>query len=162
MKFETTRFGEVDVLPEDIYVFPEGLLGFPDCTRYTFIDSDGTEPFRMMQSLDNSNLAFVIIEPAMVFPKYAFDITKEDLKYLKASAIEGLIVYAIVTMASDLKDVTVNLQGPLVVNNETRLGHQFVLVHTDYTTREKLLQTEEGVEESKEAVIQKQAVKEAV
>ncbi|MBU3914640.1 flagellar assembly protein FliW, partial [bacterium] len=50
-----------------------------------------------------------------------------------------LLVFCIVTMSRDIQEVTVNLQGPLVINPKQKLGHQFVLVETEYTTREKLL-----------------------
>ena len=63
MKFETTRFGQIEVNSEDIVIFPDGLLGFPDCSKYTLIDEDRAAPFRMLQSLEKSDLAFVVIDP---------------------------------------------------------------------------------------------------
>ena len=139
MKFDTTRFGQIEVKPEDIMIFPDGPLGFPDCTRFTFVDEERAAPFRMLQSLDNSSLAFVVIDPLIARPDYHFDVTVDDLKLIKADSTENLLVYSIVTMNRNIHDVTVNLQGPLVINPKQKLGHQFVLIETDYTTREKLL-----------------------
>ena len=68
MKFDTTRFGQIDVKPEDMVIFPDGPLGFPDCTRFTFIDEERAMPFRMLQSLDNSALAFVVVDPLISCP----------------------------------------------------------------------------------------------
>lgn len=162
MKFETTRFGQIEVKTEEIVVFPDGPLGFPDCTRFTLIDEERAQPFRMLQSLDNPSLAFVVINPQVVRNNYKFQVTKEDLKYVKATDIDSLEVYAIVTMARDVKDITVNLQGPLVINYEHRLGHQFVLVDSDYTTREPLVAEHEEASHTnagtKDAVIHKKAV----
>lgn len=162
MKFETTRFGQVEVKNEEIIVFPDGPLGFPDCTRFTLIDEERAQPFRMLQSLDNPSLAFVVINPQVVRQNYKFQVTKEDLKYVKATSVDSLEVYAIVTMARDVKDITVNLQGPLVINYEHRLGHQFVLVDSDYTTREPLVaeaeESAKGNSGTKDAVIRKKAV----
>ena len=141
MKFETTRFGSIEVKSEDILIFPEGPLGFPDCTRFTLIEEEKSHPFRMLQSLDNPALAFVVVDPLVVRPDYHFNVTLNDLKLIKADDTESLVVYTIVTMAKEIKDVTVNLQGPLVINPEARLGHQFVLIDSDYTTREPLLQS---------------------
>lgn len=139
MKFDTTRFGQIDVNSEEIIIFPDGPLGFPDCTRFTFIDEERAVPFRMLQSLDNPALAFVVVDPLISCPKYHFDVTLDDLKLIKANSTEDLTVYAIVTMNRNIHEVTVNLQGPLVINANQRLGHQFVLVDSDYNTREKLL-----------------------
>ncbi len=140
MKFDTTRFGQIDVKSEDIIIFPDGPLGFPDCTRFTFIDEDRAVPFRMLQSLDNPALAFVVIDPLVARSDFHFDVTVDDLKMIKTDTTDNLLVYCIVTMSRDIQEVTVNLQGPLVINPTQKLGHQFVLVETEYTTREKLLQ----------------------
>ncbi|MGK0289180.1 MAG: flagellar assembly factor FliW [bacterium] len=156
MKFETTRFGTINVLPEDIITFPEGPLGFPECTQFTFLDEPGTAPFRMMQSLDNATLAFVVVDPLAVRSDYAFNVTKEDLSKIKATETQGLMVYCIVTMAKDLQDVTVNLQGPIIFNPDSRLGHQYVLIDTEYTTREKLISNaEEGNEKPSDVKVSK-------
>jgi flagellar assembly factor FliW len=93
----------------------------------------------MLQSLDNPALAFVVVDPLIARPDYHFDVTVEDLKLIKAESTENLLVYSIVTMNRNIHEVTVNLQGPLVINPKQKLGHQFVLIETEYTTREKLL-----------------------
>lgn len=144
MKFDTTRFGQIEVKPEEIIVFPEGPLGFPDCTRFTLVDEEKAAPFRMLQSLDNPSLAFVVLDPLVIKGDYHFNVTPDDLKLVKAETTDDLVVYAIVTMARELTDVTVNMQGPLVINPKKQIGHQFVLVDSEYSTREPLLQSEEG------------------
>ena len=146
MRFETSRFGEIHVSSDQIFVFPEGLLGFANCTRYTFVSEEGTAPFKMMQSLDNPSLAFVVVDPLIVKTDYNFQVTQEDLVKIKAKDVDGLVVYAIVTLAGALKDATVNLLGPLIINPSTRLGHQFVLMDEAYTTREPLLRNREQLE----------------
>ncbi|OGH04471.1 MAG: hypothetical protein A2600_04235 [Candidatus Lambdaproteobacteria bacterium RIFOXYD1_FULL_56_27] len=148
MKFETTRFGAIEVENENILIFPEGPLGFPECTRFTLIEEEKSHPFMMLQSLDLPTLAFVVLDPLVVRPDYHFNVTLNDLKLIKATETENLLVYCIVTMAKEIKDVTVNLQGPLVINPGTKLGHQFVLVDSDYTTREPLLQSIESREDN--------------
>jgi len=139
MKFETTRFGSIEINSDEVFIMPEGPLGFPDCTRFVFIEEDGTHPFRMMQSLDKPSLAFVVVDPLMVKNDYTFSVTKNDLKQIKADDVEALHVLAIVTMAQEFKNITVNLQGPIVINTQARLMNQFVLVNSPYTTKEKLL-----------------------
>ena len=146
MKFDTTRFGQIEVKSEEIVTFPDGPLGFPDCTRFTLIDEERAQPFRMLQSLDNPALAFVVVDPLVIRTDYHFNVTPDDLKLVKTDSPDGLQVYAIVTMARDVRDVTVNLQGPLVINMEARLGHQYVLVDAEYTTKESLIQHPEELE----------------
>lgn len=160
MKFDTTRFGQIEVQPEQIIVLPDGPLGFPDCTRFTLVDEEKAAPFRMLQSLDNPSLAFVVLDPLVIKKDYYFNVTKDDLKLVKAETTDDLMVYAIVTMAKELTDVTVNLQGPIVINAKKQIGHQFVLVDSEYNTREPLLQAEEGAttQEIHEETTQQKAV----
>ena len=47
-------------------------------------------------------------------------------------------VYVIVTMSKEMKDVTINLQGPLLFNLEKRLGLQFIIPDGKYSTRHLL------------------------
>ena len=140
MKFNTTRLGEIEVNDEDIMIFPEGVLGFPDSTRFTFIDGERAAPFRMLQSLDNPALAFVVVNPLIARSDYHFDVTVDDLNIFEIESIDYLTVYSIVTMARNINDITVNLQGPIIMNLNKRIGHQFVLVNTKYTTQERLIQ----------------------
>ena len=152
MKFDTTRFGQIEVKSEDVVNFSEGLLGFPDCKKFTMIADEGSKPFKMLQSLDNPALAFVVIDPVIAQPNYHFNVTPDELKNIKTKNTEELEVYVIVTMATNVKDVTVNLQGPLVISSHNKLGHQFVLVNTPYTTREKLLWSDEDIAQEEGAV----------
>ena len=139
MKFETFRYGTINIQPEDIYTFPEGLLGFPNCNRFTLIDEESAAPFRILQSLDISNLAFVVIDPLIVKPDYHFKLTLDDLKVIKTNKVENVSVYSIVNLAKDIKQATINLQGPLVLNSKEHLGHQFVLFDESYSVSEKLV-----------------------
>lgn len=141
--YETTRFGQIDVKDEDVITIPDGPLGFSDCTRWTFVDEDKAVPFRMLQSLDNMKLAFCVLDPLVARPDYAFNVTADDLKLIKATITQGLHVYCIVALSPKIEDVTINLQGPLVFNTINKLGAQFVLINSEYTTREKLHKPQE-------------------
>ena len=140
MKYETTRFGKIEVKNDDIIVFPEGILGFPESTDFVFIDDEKSAPFRMLQSLDNPRLAFVLIDPLFARPDYQFDVTWENLGMIRAESTDDLVVYSIVTMARNVDDVTLNLQGPIIINPKERIGCQFVLMDNEHSTRERLIQ----------------------
>ena len=62
MKIQTTRFGEIDVRDDDIYNFPEGMLGFGAFKKYFTLNNPSGGPFEWLQSLNAPNLAFVVCE----------------------------------------------------------------------------------------------------
>ncbi len=138
MKVKTTRFGKIDVKEEQVITLAEGMLGFSECSRYTLMDDEIGEPFMWMQSLDIPSLAFVVIDPAIILPSYHFSVKKDQIKNLDTDNVDDLQVYVIVTMAANILDVTVNLQGPLVVNKNKRVGLQVVLNDPNFSTRHPL------------------------
>ena len=138
MKVQTTRFGTIDVQESQVLTLVEGMLGFSECHRYVLMDDEIGEPFMWMQSLDIPSLAFVVIDPAIILPSYHFSVKKDQIKALETNSVEDLQVYVIVTMAANILDVTVNLQGPLVLNKKKRVGQQIVLNDPNFSTRHPL------------------------
>jgi flagellar assembly factor FliW len=59
-----TKSGEVvNISEKQVYTFPNGLLGFENFKKFALIESE-YEPFFWLQSLDEKNLAFLLIDPA--------------------------------------------------------------------------------------------------
>ncbi len=114
---------------QELY-FPAGLLGFPACFRYkleSFNSGTGGEsPFFMLNSLDQ-DLSFPLIHPDSIALRYQFPVDPELLSALAAGAPDELVPLLIVTVRERLEDITLNLQGPLVVNPASSLGLQLVI-----------------------------------
>ena len=63
MKVETYLFGAVEVSPEKVITFPNGLVAFEDNKRFMLAhESDKGQPASYtLQSLDDAGLAFQIV-----------------------------------------------------------------------------------------------------
>ena len=128
MKCISSRFGTFDVKEETVLRFPSGLLGFPDQHRYVILDHDTDAPFKWLQSMDEPELAFVIIDPALFHSSYRLEFTREALEEVEGGEGEEMTLAVILTIPSDDPGrVTANLRGPLLVNPRTRLCKQLVL-----------------------------------
>ena len=138
MLIQTSRFGEIEVEDNQIITFPSGLVGFSEDLRFVIREDDAAAPFLWLQSVDSNGLAFVMIEPHVSVSNYELELTQDHLKKLDAKKIEELRVFVLVTMAKEMKDVTINLQGPLLFNPEKRLGLQFIIPDGKYSTRHLL------------------------
>ena len=159
MKVNTTRFGTLDVPEDQVITLVDGLLGFAESTRFTLIADEVGEPFKWIQCLDQPSLAFVVIDPGPVLSEYHFSVKKDQIKAIETDQVEDLQVYVIVTMAADILDVTVNLQGPIVVNKKNRLGVQLVLSDPKFNTRHALFTNQpENEVEFTEAIKQENRV----
>ena len=138
MLIQTSRFGEIEVEENQIITFPSGLVGFSEDHKFVIREDAAAAPFLWLQSVDNNGLAFVMIEPHVSVSNYEPELTQEHLNKLDAKSIEELRVYVLVTMAKEMKNVTINLQGPLLFNLEKRLGLQFIIPDGKYSTRHLL------------------------
>ena len=136
MEIETTRFGHVEIDENLIITLPEGILGFEDCKRYIILDHvDKESPFKWFQSIDDPSLAFVITDPLIFVPDYKAKIHKEELKGIELSDATKALIVVIVNIKRDHSEITINLQGPLVINPEKKLAKQAIMRTDDYSVR---------------------------
>jgi flagellar assembly factor FliW len=126
MTIQTTRFGEIEVAPENIVEFPEGLLGLHRFQRYVMIQRNNS-PLSWMQSMDLPELAFLVADPQVFLSDYSAQVGAAELATLGNPDPAKLVVKVICTVPEDPKDATVNLRAPLIIDPETRKGKQVVL-----------------------------------
>ena len=139
MKMKTTRFGEIEVREDEVLTFPQGLLGFGHLRKYALRPNPKGGPFQWLQSLEDGSVAFVVVEPREFFVDYVVTLGADDLAPLKLADPADAKVLAIVTVTPDPRNITANLQGPVVLNPKERLALQFILTVPGITTRHALV-----------------------
>ncbi len=138
MKIETDRFGQIEVSEKDILHLPNGIIGFPECKRVLLFDHQCPDsPFRWLQSVDQSELAFVVIDPFDLVPDYPIEQLRKYLPDNEKSSTD-LAVAAITTVPPSPAPVTVNLVAPIVFDAISRMGIQVVLPDNRFKTRHVL------------------------
>lgn len=137
MVIETSRFGSVEVDETRLIEFSKGILGFPDETRYALIQTGEESSFYWLQSVDRPELAFVVCDPRPFVPDYRVPIRADELAQLGLEDPADAQVFVIVNKVDET--LTGNLQGPLVINCQTRAARQLVLSDRRYTTRHTLM-----------------------
>jgi len=136
MKLNTKNFGELDIDEEKVIAFPEGLPGFEAEKEFIIINNEDEEnPFCWLQSVSNPDLAFVIVNPFLIFTDYTVDLPETVQEKLKIKDEKDVAVYSIVVVPEDLTKMTANLLGPIVINARERLGKQVILDDSRYTTK---------------------------
>jgi flagellar assembly factor FliW len=137
MEIETSRFGTITVEDERVMTFPNGLLGFPNHTRFALIQTGTENYFFWLQSVDEANLAFVITDPTIFFKDYDVPVREECQTELRIAGSPLVQIFVICNKVGEW--LTGNLLGPLVVNTENKLAQQIVLTDKKWTTRQPLL-----------------------
>ena len=138
LKIKNSRFGEIDFEEKQIVTFPDGILGFEELKRFGVITIEEYKPFQWLTSLDDPELVFPIISPVFVSSIYSPELNRNDMETLKATNPDELAIFTIVTFGEDIKEATVNLKGPVLINAKKRLGKQMILNSDDYPTRQLL------------------------
>lgn len=139
MKVKTNRFGELDVPRDKIIHMPLGILGFQNSYNYFILDHSEDSPFKWLQSADEPDLAFVIIDPYVFKPDYNIEVTSDDLVPIQTNTVDEIVVAVLVSIHGDPRMMTGNLLAPLLVNYKKMLGMQVVLNNSNYTTRVNIL-----------------------
>lgn len=138
MLIDTSRFGQVDVDENRIIHFPKGLLGFARYTHYVLLEAGPNSHFWWLQSIQTPDLAFVVTDPSLFVPTYQVPLRIEQLADIGITRQDEAQVFVIVNKRGNL--LTGNLQGPLIVNVNSRLGEQLVLSDRRFTTRVPLIE----------------------
>lgn len=141
-KIKTTRFGELDVSEDLTIRMTKPILGFENLLAYVLVDTGDFEPFKWFQAVDNADVAFVLVNPHLFFPDYVIEVNPREIDELELDSIEDLITYVIVSIPKNFVNMTVNLQGPVLINPVKRLAKQLVLVDSDYSIRQPLFDAE--------------------
>ena len=143
MDIDTTRFGRMEVNEERILTFPRGLLGFPSHQRFALIQTGEENYFFWLQSVDDPSLAFVVTDPSIFFKDYQVALKEETQQELVLDDMGFAQIFVICNKVGDW--LTGNLQGPLVINAQNRIGQQVVLNDRKWTTRQPLLRLQAEV-----------------
>ena len=131
MKFNSKQLGELDFEKDQIIFFNQGLLGFEHLTKFLLVNLEETLPFEWLVSLEESMIAFPIINPVNIVPDYTIQLEKENTLEGFLKSPESNVVYNIVNFSKN--DPTINLRGPIIINEKEKCGKQMVLNDDRYS-----------------------------
>ena len=137
MIIQTKYFDKVEINEADIIKFQNGLPGFLDEKQFVLMNLEDTV-FQVLQSVETQALAFIVVNPFQFKSDYEFVLDNQVVEQLKIESDEDVTILSIVTLKNSLKESTVNLKAPLVINVEIKEGKQYIIQKTDYTTKESI------------------------
>ncbi|MDR0390158.1 MAG: flagellar assembly protein FliW [Spirochaetaceae bacterium] len=138
MKVETRAFGLIDVDERQKITVPKGLFGFESFTEYVILDAENP-PFFWLQATAARDIAFILIDPFLFRPDYELDINDSVLAEIGITEPGHALIFCVVTIPGNGTPVTANLQGPLVINKETKIGCQAILADQRWKTKHDIM-----------------------
>lgn len=138
MKIDTKIFGEIEIAESKVITFENGIIGFPDLKRFALLHDEekGTDVgIRFMQSLDEPGFALPVMDPLIVKPDYDPEVDDELLAGAGHITPDNILVLVTATVPSDLTKMSVNLQGPFVINVDENKACQVIVERGDYPVK---------------------------
>lgn len=125
--FESKLLGPLAVPEHQICDFHQGLFGFPEAHRFALLPAE-REAFFWLQSQEFEALTFLLIDPFAFVEGYSVDLGPKDIGELMPEDASEIAVLAILTLPNEPGgSATANLQGPLALNHNKRIGKQLAL-----------------------------------
>ncbi|MCL4492059.1 MAG: flagellar assembly protein FliW [Nitrospirae bacterium] len=134
MKFNTTRFGEIDIDEGKIITFPLGIPGFTELKRYVLLDYK--EPIRWLHAVDDPDVAFIVTDPFTLFPDYNLKLDDEEENFLGIKDPAYVVVLVILTASES--NLTANLKAPIVFNASNLKAAQILIDDERYSFKAPL------------------------
>ncbi|MCR4650187.1 MAG: flagellar assembly protein FliW [Lachnospiraceae bacterium] len=138
MRIITKIFGEIDIADEKIIHFPGGIVGFPDLTDFALIhDSEKGvgSAIQWMQSMQEPAFAMPVMNPLVVDPDYNPVVEDDLLAPIGGINPESVLVLVTLTVPKDIKNMSVNLQAPFVINADKCKACQVIVDSDQYPVR---------------------------
>lgn len=137
----TEKFGELEIEKDLIFNFVSPIIGFNDLKEYALIDYKPDSPFKWLQSIEDTSLAFPVTLCSFFGIDYQFDIPDEEAQKLEIESADDVFVCNIATIpAINPEGATVNLLAPVVVNLANRKAMQLILKDNKFEVRHKLFE----------------------
>ena len=141
MLIQTKYFGEIDLTEEKIITLERELFGFEEYKKYTILydceKKDGAN-ISWFQSVDEPTLALPVINPLLVKEDYNPVVEDELLSGIGEISEENLVILLTMTVPADIKEMSVNLKAPIIINADTRKGVQLIVENQDYEVKYKI------------------------
>lgn len=124
MKIQSRDFGAVEIDASDIVTFVQPIFGFENYTRFVFLHDQDNSHIAWLQSLEDENLCFIVVDPEVVVDTYHPELPAETAALLGG---EDCMLWLIMVVAQKFSESTVNLKSPIVLNPASRQAAQVLL-----------------------------------
>lgn len=114
LTIESSRFGQVEIDPETVIEFPDGLIGLGG-SRWALLTNDPGSPFTWLHCIDDPSVSLPVCDPHRFFSDFSVQVTDEDGERLGIDESTQVDVYVTVVSAERLSDFTANQKAPILI-----------------------------------------------
>lgn len=128
MQITTRLFGKIEVDENKIICFENGIVGFPECRKFTLVfDEEEKKSISWLQSVDEPEFALPVMDPLLVKQNFNPKVEHELLKSLGELTPENTYVLVTVTAPKQIEELSVNLRAPIIINVDNCKAAQIII-----------------------------------
>lgn len=124
---------------KEIIKFTKAIPGFEGLENFIIKEVDEESAFKIMQSLEDASLGFVLISPFDIKENYEVKLSEDLIKRLEIKEPTDVALYSMVTLNSKVENITANLRAPLVININSQKGEQFIIDKEAYKIKHPIM-----------------------
>jgi len=133
MKFNTSRFGEIDIQEDRIFEFSTPIIGFDLLKKFAILDFKQDGIFKWLQSTEDSSVAFPLVSMYTMNTNYSIDLPDTFVELLDIKNVESLLIMNIASIPHENPHgTTVNLLAPIIFNLDNMKAGQVILTGSGY------------------------------
>jgi flagellar assembly factor FliW len=125
MLINTSRFGSVEIEPDDILLFSQGVFAWESHRHWVLLADADNAGIAWLQSLSDPQVALPLVSPRRFVPGYQVRLARSQLTPLELAALDHAFVLTV--LSKNQGYVTVNLRSPVIINLDRRIGRQVIV-----------------------------------
>lgn len=114
------------------FVFPKGINGFEEHTRFRLMPQDDSLQLYKLESGLDASVAFWVAQPSAFNMNYCFILTQAELDCLQIERPDELLILVILQKDADNQPfIKGTMNSPLLINRTKNIGMEKLLIYVD-------------------------------
>ena len=131
VNLQSVLLGPLQIRADTIISFAAGLPGFAQLRDFALVETQ-RDDLVWLQSVDLPELTFLLADPFALVAGFEVDIPASDLAAMGATDQRDALLVLVIAQLDGGHPTSANLQSPVVIDRDRRLGRQVVLPDSRY------------------------------
>lgn len=120
---------------DEVWAFPDGLLGVGGPHQFALVPLPGAEPFELLCSAEESTFGIVLVDPRRLVPDYVLALPPDEIRPIAEADPDRLEIRVPVRLPDGSTPMSLNLKGPILLSPRERIGVQRISSDDDHPVR---------------------------
>ena len=132
---QSTLYGEIEVLPEQVYHFSSGIVGLEQLRKFALLPYEESELYTL-QAFDDE-IGLMLVPASLTDQHLEFEVDQETVARLEIQSPEDVVVFYILRLIEGVPYI--NQKAPLLLSPNTKKGCQYIVQNDAISVRVPLV-----------------------